>query len=61
MSLALLAFPGKNQVSPWWYELKVRASTECFVKGATLWALGMLSGRPHHFAGSQVLLTLFER
>lgn len=32
MSFALLAFPGNNQISPWWHELKVRASMECFCK-----------------------------
>lgn len=58
MSLALLAFPGNNQISPWWYELKVRASVECFLQKEPHFGLEMPSGRPHPFVSSQVLLTL---
>lgn len=37
MSFALLAFPGNNQISPWWYELKKSELLwNVFAKGATL-------------------------
>lgn len=58
MSLALLAFPGSNQISPWWYELKKSELLwNVFCKGAHF-GLEMPSGRPHPFVSSQVLLTL---
>jgi hypothetical protein len=53
MSFVLLAFPGNNQISPWWYELKVSASMGCFAKEATLWAL-------EYTLGDHILLLVFK-